>query len=140
MEFSQSVRRQVGVARVRRPVLWLALVSMVAGCTGLESASFPRSAPDLNRAAGPTRTLKVGDNVRIGLKTGEMIKGEVVAVTAESVKVVRIGNYGRQEYELNAGEISTVERVTGGTAWMVFVGFTVGVVVILTKSFLDGLD
>lgn len=78
--------------------------------------------------------MKVGDNVRIVLKTGDTIRGEVTVLSAESVTIERVGNHGREEFVVAAVDIRTVERVTNGNVWTVVAVVGAGVIVLLAKS------
>lgn len=123
--------------RARQVALWLALITSVTGCTGMELAALPNTSPRHDNSSGTASVLRVGDNVRIGLTTGERIRGEVAAVTAESVTIISVGNYGRREDVVAAADIQTVERVTSGNVWTVVALVGAGVIVLLAKSFAE---
>lgn len=105
-------------------------MTFFAGCAGSELAMLPG---DLDGFAGKgelPRELTVGDNARVVLKTGESVGGEVTALDHDFVTLSRTGNYGNVETELRARDIMSIERNTGGNAWIVapVVGIVLGVV------------
>ena len=106
-------------------------VSFLAGCTGAELASLPRepAAPSLEGNA--TNAVRVGDNAIISLKSGEKLRGEVVAVTSAAMTIERIDNSGRARSTIGSSEIAKLERVTAGNVGWAVLGVTAGVIALL---------
>ncbi len=118
-------------------MILVAVLIVLAGCAGSELTALPRHSGDIDWTTGQAGALKVGDQARIGLKNGETVRGEVTAVSAESVTVVRVGNYGLEENTVYAADVLTAERATVGKTWVVIVGCAVGLIAVLAHSFLS---
>ena len=53
--------------------------------------------------------VSVGADVRIELKTGEVVTGNVSAVSSETVAFERVGNFGLEQDEYRWNEIKRIE-------------------------------
>ncbi len=63
----------------------------------------------MDMAAAPVVETKTGQSARITLVSGEVITGEVTAVTTDSITVGRPGNYGMKKRTAAASEIARIE-------------------------------
>nr|MEE4268175.1 hypothetical protein [Candidatus Krumholzibacteria bacterium] len=88
-----------------------ALCLMVMQCTGCGAyrlAAMPGNVEPQPETV-QVETIKVGVDVRIELKTGEIKKGEVSAVSGERVALKKVGNYGLEHEEYLWSDIQQIE-------------------------------
>lgn len=103
----------------------------LAGCTAAELASLPREPAAPSLAGNTIRAVRVGDSAIISLKSGETIRGEVVAVTSATITVEMIDNSGRARSTIGSTEIAKLERVTAGSVGWAVLGVTAGALALL---------
>jgi hypothetical protein len=84
------------------------MVIQSMGCGTYRLANIPGNSephPETVQA----EPIKVGVDVKIELKTGEIKKGEVSAVSAELVALKKIGNFGLEQDEYLWTDIQQIE-------------------------------
>ncbi len=118
-------------SQLRLAVAMALAALFLAGRTAAELASLPRepAAPRLHE--NTTRAVRVGDNAIISLKSGETLRGEVVAVTSATITVEKINNSGREGRTIGSTEIAKLERVTAGNVGWAALGVTAGALALL---------
>jgi hypothetical protein len=86
----------------------LTLAAFLSGCSSYRHASLPGVVPEEVESNSETK-IWIGQNARITLNSGKVVAGTVEAVTADSISVGRIGNYGLEVTSAKADEIALVE-------------------------------
>lgn len=93
----------------RKVLAAITLCAFAAGCSSYRSVSLPGTEPVDVGEATPVVEAKTGQSARITLVSGEVITGEVTAVTTDSITVGRPGNYGMKKRTAAASEIARIE-------------------------------
>lgn len=89
-------------------LFWVStLCVFVSGCATYRSASLPEPVPEMGSGGGGS-SVREGDTVRILLRSGETVSGEVMWMTNEEVSLGNRGNYGGEDL---AVAISTIESI-----------------------------
>ena len=109
------------------------------GCTTTSAVVLPGVSGSAAAGAEAPRPARVGDEVLVIATSGAEYRGHVVRVSSESVVVGRDGNFGYKEYEIEAGEIASVEKVNGGSVWP-YVAVVGGAFVLWGGSQLSQMD
>ena len=86
----------------------LTLAAFLSGCSSYRHASLPGVVPEEAESKSENK-IWVGQNARITLNSGKVLAGTVKTVTADSISVGRIGNYGLEVTSANADEIALIE-------------------------------
>ncbi len=94
--------------KTRKVLAAITLCAFASGCSSYQSATLPRTDPT-DVATARDQEVKVGQRARVTLVSGEVISGKVRAVTADTITVGRLGNYGITEDSVAASEIARLE-------------------------------
>jgi len=86
----------------------LTLAAFLSGCSSYRPASLPSVVPEEVESKSEKK-IWVGANARITLNTGKIVAGTVTAVTADSISVGCVGNYGLEVTSITADEIALIE-------------------------------
>lgn len=98
--------------RINHPIFRMFAFSlMVFQCTGCGTyrlAAMPGMAEPQAETV-QVETIKVGADVKMELKTGEILTGKVSAVSDEFVALGKIGNFGPEQNEYLWSDIQQIE-------------------------------
>ncbi len=128
-----------------RIVLVLLLILSQAGCASYRPAVLPIESPpaemadvnrqydgeiSVNRSDSGENVVGVGDEVRIILRSGDVVEGEVLRLSDTDLVLGNFGNYGVVETVIGFSDIEGVEARYSAQGAS-FAASTVGVFVIL---------
>ena len=128
---------------LRRIVSLFTLCSFLTGCSGLHPAALPVD-PTAPQDDVEARTVHVGMQAKVTLRSGETVDGEVTAVSPDSISLGKPGNYGYTRTTIAAADIASIEAEedapvvkAAGTALGVLFLFGLGITILLLHS-VDG--
>ena len=94
--------------QIKRLFWMVMLCAFLSGCSTYRSVSLPRS--DSTAVSNEAEeTVKTGWSVRIALRSGESVSGEVSQILDESLALGKLGNYGYEERIIKFGEVESIE-------------------------------
>ena len=93
----------------RKPILLIVLATFVSGCAGYRNSYLPSEGLSNELPISSEEIVQVGQVGRIFLKNGTSISGTITEVSAESVIVGKVGNYGFEETLILATDIERIE-------------------------------
>ncbi len=91
-----------------RIAMALLSVFFAAGCGGYQSAVMTEAGTPSNTAE-EIRFVRERSTVRVELRSGDVVKGEVSRVSEDSIVIGRVGNYGYEETVYSRSEIGKIE-------------------------------
>lgn len=94
--------------RFHKTLAALTLCTFVAGCASYRSASLPGGEP-VEVDGKRVEEVWVGQKARITLTSGEVVSDEIRAVSADSITVGHVGNFGLDKVTVGSGEIALLE-------------------------------
>ena len=100
---------------MRRRVLLVPTLLLLGGCSTTRQAHLPGELDAAWKEGRELTIVEKGEPVRVHLKSGETVRGEVIEVDLHRLVVGRPSNYGFQELTFMAVEIERIEvaRSTG---------------------------
>jgi len=94
--------------RTYRNVFVIPLLTVLVGCSSYRSVGIPQSASD-TPGIGTVIAVESNDNVRVTLKSGDIVTGKVLNVSEHELVLEGDGNYGFQANAIPVREIAVVE-------------------------------
>lgn len=100
----------------RKATLSIALLVLLAGCSGFKPAKLPTTQGDLAEEEATRPVVVVGAPAKVYLKSGTVVEGDVVQVDSESITIGQAGNYGLKESTFLTSEIEKIEVASSSKA------------------------
>lgn len=121
-------------------IIWLlALTAFTTGCTAYRRAALPPPSGNADiGVADPVEVVRPGMTVRVLLRTGEELTGEVLRVSPEALVFGKPSNYGWQERTIPAADILSLEVQQASTLGKVL-AWTVGTTMLVAAAGLIAL-
>lgn len=110
----------------------VALVAYLSGCATYRPARLPGRQPMQDHGLPPSTMVVVGSSAKATLRSGDVLSGEVTAVSDSSLMIGSIGNYGLQERVVVASELVCLEIEDQSGVGSSAVGIVATAVIVLT--------
>ena len=100
----------------------LGTLLLLAGCSGMIPYTLPGDIEHPPEGESEIRLVKMSMNAVVTLKSGEVVKGEVLDVTTEMIILGKHSNYGYQENTYLAADIERIESEKPPSAGQIILG------------------
>lgn len=112
--------------------LVVTLVTNLSGCATYRTARLPNHMVQQDDKPSHAVPVIVGSSAKATLRSGNVVSGEVTAVSDSSLTIGRIGNYGLQEKVVPASELVRLEIEDQSGFGSSAVGIVATAVIVLT--------
>ena len=126
---------------LRRTFLILAVTALVPGCSSYKVATLPGDTGLEERQNPDIPVLEKHSKVRVELKTGDRLTGEVLHIADDTITLGKFGNYGFEKSVIQISDIEKIEtEAATKTGSAVVTIFIVGAVVVAGVFALFAMD